>query len=169
MKCPFCGFLEDKVVDSREAKDGDSIRRRRECLECGRRFTSYERIDEIPYMVVKKDGKREIFERNKIMSGLLRACEKRPISSSQLESIVDSVEKSVQETIDRELPTSDVGKIIMRRLKELDKVAYVRFASVYLEFEDVSEFMTELKYLVQSRDKSAKNKKPKVKKVRVNK
>lgn len=169
MKCPFCGFLEDKVVDSREAKDGDSIRRRRECLECGRRFTSYERIDEIPYMVVKKDGKREIFERNKIMSGLLRACEKRPISSSQLESIVDSVEKSVQETIDRELPTSDVGKIIMRRLKELDKVAYVRFASVYLEFEDVSEFMTELKYLVQSRDKSAKNKKAKVKKVRVNK
>jgi len=166
MKCPFCGFLEDKVVDSREAKDGDSIRRRRECLECSRRFTSYERIDEIPYMVVKKDGKREIFERNKIMSGLLRACEKRPISSSQLESIVDSVEKNVQETLDRELPTSDVGKIIMRRLKELDKVAYVRFASVYLEFEDVSEFMTELKYLVRSRDKAVKNKRAKVKKVR---
>ncbi len=166
MKCPFCGFLEDKVVDSREAKDGDAIRRRRECLECSRRFTSYERIDEIPYMVVKKDGKREIFERNKIMSGLLRACEKRPISSSQLESIVDSVEKSVQETIDRELPTSDVGKIIMRRLKELDKVAYVRFASVYLEFEDVSEFMTELKYLVQSRDKSAKRKPKKSEKVK---
>lgn len=163
MKCPFCGFLEDKVVDSREAKDGDSIRRRRECLECGRRFTSYERIDEIPYMVVKKDGKREIFERNKIMSGLLRACEKRPISSSQLEAIVDSVEKAVQETIDRELPTSDVGKIIMRRLKGLDKVAYVRFASVYLEFEDVSEFMTELKYLVQSRDKTNKRKPKKLK------
>jgi transcriptional repressor NrdR len=163
MKCPFCGFLEDKVVDSREAKDGGSIRRRRECLECSRRFTSYERIDEIPYMVVKKDGKREAFERNKIMAGLLRACEKRPISAPQLEAIVDSVEKTVQESPDRELPTSDVGKIIMRRLKELDKVAYVRFASVYLEFEDVSEFMTELKYLVRARDKAVKSKKTKVK------
>jgi transcriptional repressor NrdR len=163
MKCPFCAFLEDKVVDSREAKDGDSIRRRRECLQCGRRFTSYERIDEIPYMVVKKDGRREIFERNKIMAGLLRACEKRPISASQLESIVDDVEKNVQEATDREMPTSELGKVIMRRLKELDKVAYVRFASVYLEFEDVSEFMTELKYLVQSRDKSVKTKKTKVK------
>jgi len=162
MKCPFCGFLEDKVVDSREAKDGDSIRRRRECLECGRRFTSYERIDEIPYLVVKKDGKREAFERNKIMAGLLRACEKRPISAVQLESIVDSVEKYVQDTTDREIPTSDIGKIIMRRLKELDKVAYVRFASVYLEFEDVSEFMTELKDLVRARDKSVKSKRAKV-------
>ena len=163
MKCPFCGFLEDKVVDSREAKDGDSIRRRRECLECGRRFTSYERIDEIPYMVVKKDGKRAAFERNKIMSGLLRACEKRPISASQLEEIVDSAEKTVQDSSDRELPTSEIGKIIMRRLKEMDKVAYVRFASVYLEFEDVSEFMTELKDLVRARDKAVKSKKPKVK------
>jgi len=158
MKCPFCGFLEDKVVDSREAKDGASIRRRRECLECGRRFTSYERIDEIPYMVIKKDGRREIFDRNKIMAGLLRACEKRPISASQLESIVDEVEKQVQDTPDRELSTNDTGKIIMKRLKELDKVAYVRFASVYLEFEDVSEFMNELKYLVQVRDKSNKRK-----------
>ena len=163
MKCPFCGFLEDKVVDSREAKDGDSIRRRRECLECGRRFTSYERIDEIPYMVVKKDGKRAAFERNKIMSGLLRACEKRPISASQLEEIVDSAEKTVQDSSDRELPTSEIGKIIMRRLKEMDKVAYVRFASVYLEFEDVSEFMTELKDLVRARDKAVKSKKAKVK------
>lgn len=153
MKCPFCGFLEDKVVDSRESKDGDSIRRRRECLECGRRFTSYERIDEIPYMVVKKDGRREIFDRNKIMSGLLRACEKRPISSSQLETIVDSVEKSVQEIPDREILTNEIGKIIMNHLKQLDKVAYVRFASVYLEFEDVSEFMTELKDLVKGREK----------------
>ena len=163
MKCPFCGFLEDKVVDSREAKDGDSIRRRRECLECGRRFTSYERIDEIPYMVVKKDGKREMFERNKIMAGLLRACEKRPISASQLESIVNLVEKNVQESADRELATSEIGKIIMTRLKSLDKVAYVRFASVYLEFEDVSEFMTELKYLVRARDKTVKRQKAKVK------
>jgi transcriptional repressor NrdR len=164
MKCPFCAHLEDKVVDSRESKDGDSIRRRRECIECGKRFTSYERIDEIPYMVVKKDGKREGFDRNKIMAGLLRACEKRPISAPQLESIVDSVEKYVQESLERERPTSDVGKIIMHRLKELDKVAYVRFASVYLEFEDVSEFMNELKDLVRARDKSIKGKKVKSKK-----
>jgi transcriptional repressor NrdR len=154
MKCPFCGHLEDKVVDSREAKDGDSIRRRRECMECGRRFTSYERIDEVPHMVVKKDGRREIFDRNKIMNGLLRACEKRPISASQLESLVNSVEKYVQDSPDRERRTEQVGKMIMRRLKELDKVAYVRFASVYLEFEDVSEFMEELKILVRGREKA---------------
>jgi transcriptional repressor NrdR len=153
MRCPFCGFLEDKVVDSRESKDGDSIRRRRECLECGRRFTSYERIDEIPYMVVKKDGRREVFERNKIMSGLLRACEKRPISAIQLEAIVDLIEKTVQEAQEREISTNEIGKIIMEELKKLDKVAYVRFASVYLEFEDVSEFMTELKDLVRGRGK----------------
>lgn len=139
-------------MDSREAKDGESIRRRRECIECGRRFTSYERIDEIPYMVVKKDGRREPFERNKIMAGMLRACEKRPISVNQLESIANQIEKSVQDSADRELSTSEIGKIIMRRLKALDKVAYVRFASVYLEFEDVSEFMNELKALVSSRN-----------------
>lgn len=159
MRCPFCGHIEDKVVDSRESKDADSIRRRRECLACGRRFTSYERIDEIPYMVVKKDGRREIFDRSKILAGLLRACEKRPISMGQLESIVDEVEKEVQDSPDRELPTSDVGKIIMKRLKSLDKVAYVRFASVYLEFEDVTEFMTELKVLVRSRTPAKKSKK----------
>lgn len=158
MRCPFCGHLEDKVVDSRESKDGDSIRRRRECILCGRRFTSYERIDEIPYMVVKKDGRRESFDRVKIMSGLMRACEKRPISGAQLEAIVNEVEKSVQDSPDRELSTNDIGKIIMRRLKALDKVAYVRFASVYLEFEDVSEFMTELKYLVRAREKAPEKK-----------
>jgi transcriptional repressor NrdR len=151
MRCPFCGHIEDKVVDSREAKDGDAIRRRRECLECGRRFTSYERIDEIPYMVVKKDGRRETFDRSKIINGLRRACEKRPISMAQLEAIVDDAEKEVQESLDRELSTSEIGKVIMRRLKNLDKVAYVRFASVYLEFEDVSAFMNELKALVSSR------------------
>jgi transcriptional repressor NrdR len=151
MRCPFCGHSEDKVVDSREARDGNAIRRRRECLDCGRRFTSYERIDEIPYMVVKKDGRREPFDRGKILSGLLRACEKRPISTSQLERIADEVEKEVQESLDRELPTSEIGRLIMRRLKSLDKVAYVRFASVYLQFEDVSAFMNELKALVKSR------------------
>lgn len=165
MRCPFCGHLEDKVVDSREAKDGDAIRRRRECLECGRRFTSYERIDEIPYMVVKKDGRRETFDRGKILSGLMRACEKRPISMAQLEGIVDDAEKEVQESLDRELSTSEVGKVIMRRLKAIDKVAYVRFASVYLEFEDVSAFMNELKALVSSRStNSVPAKKPEIEK-----
>lgn len=161
MRCPFCSHIEDKVVDSREAKDGDSIRRRRECLGCNRRFTSYERIDEIPYMVVKKDGKRESWDRSKVLAGLLRASEKRPISTSQLEAIVNEVEKNVQDSLDRELATSDIGKIIMRRLKALDKVAYVRFASVYLEFADVSEFMNELKVLVGARPPAAAKKKKK--------
>ena len=163
MKCPYCGNLEDKVVDSRESKDGDSIRRRRECFGCNKRFTSYERIDEIPYMIVKKDGKREKFERNKIMSGLLRASEKRPISATQLEGIIDKVEKFVQESSDRERQSNELGKIMMRELKKLDKVAYVRFASVYLEFEDVSEFMKELKYLVRKRATKKKVKKTKKK------
>jgi transcriptional repressor NrdR len=151
MKCPFCGFLEDKVVDSRESREGESIRRRRECLKCERRFTSYERIDQIAYMVTKKDQSRETFDRNKVMAGLLRACEKRPIPPAKLDSIVNAVEKYVQESPERERPTSKIGELIMRRLKELDKVAYVRFASVYLEFEDVSEFMNELKTLVRAR------------------
>ena len=151
MKCPFCNHLHDKVVDSRESKEGDAIRRRRECLECNRRYTTYERIDEVPYMVIKKDGRRETFDRNKVMAGLLRACEKRPVPSSKLDSIVNGIEKYVQESPERERPTSKIGELIMRRLKELDKVAYVRFASVYLEFEDVSEFMTELKTLVRAR------------------
>lgn len=152
MKCPFCDYLEDKVVDSRESRDGYLIRRRRECLRCERRFTSYERIDEIPYMVVKKDGRREPFDRAKVLQGLMRACEKRPVPSSKLEAIVNGVEKYVQESSERERPTAKIGELIMRRLKELDKVAYVRFASVYLEFEDVSEFMHELKILVRARN-----------------
>src|SRR3712207_5958988 len=151
MRCPFCAYLEDKVVDSRESREGDSIRRRRECLRCERRFTSYERIEEIPYMVIKKDGRREPFDRNKVMAGLLRACEKRPVPSAKLDAIAHAVEKYVQESPERERPTSKIGEMIMRRLKELDKVAYVRFASVYLEFEDVSEFMSELKTLVRAR------------------
>jgi transcriptional repressor NrdR len=155
MKCPFCGYLEDKVVDSRESREGEAIRRRRECLRCERRFTSYERIDEIPYMVVKKDGRREPFDRNKVMAGILRACEKRPVPSAKLDGIVNAIEKYVQESSERERPTSKIGEMIMRRLKELDKVAYVRFASVYLEFEDVSEFMTELKHLVRTRANQA--------------
>ena len=152
MRCPFCGHVEDKVVDSRESREGEAIRRRRECLKCERRFTSYERIDQIPYMVIKKDGqRRETFDRNKVMAGLLRACEKRPIPSSKLDGIVNAIEKYVQESPERERPTTKIGEQIMRRLKELDKVAYVRFASVYLEFADVSEFMDELKDLVRAR------------------
>lgn len=144
MKCPFCGHLKDRVVDSRESRGGDSIRRRRQCLNCSRRFTSYERSDEIPYMVVKKDGGREKFDRSKILSGLLKACEKRPVSLTQLEKIVEQVESAVQENPDRELDTGAIGRILLSELKRLDKVAYLRFASVYLEFEDVTEFMTEI-------------------------
>ena len=155
MKCPYCGHPEDKVVDSREVQEGESIRRRRACLNCDRRFTTYERIDEIPYVVVKKDGRREKFDRQKVLNGILRACEKRPIPATKLDSIVNAVEKYVQESPERERPTTKVGEMIMRRLKELDKVAYVRFASVYLEFEDVTEFMKELKTLVRKRDGAA--------------
>ena len=151
MKCPFCSHIEDKVVDSRESREGDVIRRRRECLKCERRFTSYERIDEIPYMVIKKDGRREPFNRDKVMAGLLRANEKRPVSTTKLEAIVNAVEDYVQTSPERERPTAKIGEMIMRRLKELDKVAYVRFASVYLEFQDVSEFMDELKGLIRAR------------------
>jgi transcriptional repressor NrdR len=153
MKCPFCAHLEDKVVDSRESREGDVIRRRRECLKCERRFTSYERIDEIPYMVVKKDGRREPFDRDKIMSGVLKACEKRPIPMTKIETLVNSIEKYVADSKDRERSTEKIGEMIMRRLKELDKVAYVRFASVYLDFKDVTEFMSELRHLVRKQAK----------------
>ena len=152
MKCPFCGHLQDKVVDSRESKEGDAIRRRRQCLECHRRFTSYERIDEIPYMVVKKDGRRERFERQKVLAGLLKACEKRPVSMIQLETIADKAEMMVQDSSEREASTTDLGEMIMHELKTLDKVAYVRFASVYLDFKDVQEFMSELKDLLKTRE-----------------
>ncbi|MGH9574690.1 MAG: transcriptional regulator NrdR [Candidatus Acidiferrales bacterium] len=153
MKCPFCQHLEDKVVDSREARTGDLVRRRRECLKCGRRFTTYERIDEIPYMVIKKDGRREKFDRQKILQGLLKACEKRPVPVGKLESIVDEAEAFVSETTERERTTTEIGELLMNRLKKLDKVAYVRFASVYLDFKDVKEFMDELKGLLKDRAK----------------
>jgi transcriptional repressor NrdR len=152
MKCPFCGHLEDKVVDSRESKEGDAIRRRRQCLGCQRRFTSYERIDEIPYMVVKKDGRRERFDRQKVLAGVLKACEKRPVSMIQLETIADNAEVKVQESVEREVSTRALGEMIMNELKNLDKVAYVRFASVYLDFKDVQEFMSELKDLLKNRE-----------------
>jgi len=147
MKCPFCDSVKDKVVDSRESGSGDAIRRRRECLGCGRRFTSYERIEEIPYLVVKKDGRREAFDRNKLTAGLHRACEKRPVSAKAIEEIVNAVEQRMQDNPDREVEAGLIGEIVMRGLKDLDKVAYVRFASVYRRFEDVQDFMAEVKGL----------------------
>ena len=155
MRCPFCNFEQDKVVDSRESKEGESIRRRRECLRCEKRFTTYERIDESPYMVVKKDGRREKFERQKVLSGLLRACEKRPVPIGQLEQIVNDAESFVVDSAERERRTAELGELIMNRLRNLDKVAYVRFASVYLDFKDVHEFMSELQDLLRTKDANA--------------
>jgi transcriptional repressor NrdR len=152
VKCPYCGHLGDKVVDSREGKEGEVIRRRRECLDCGRRFTSYERIDEIPYMVVKKDGSRERFERQKLVAGLLKACEKRPVSVAAIDRVADKVESMLQERPEREIPTAEIGAFVMQELKTLDKVAYVRFASVYRHFRDIGEFMNELKDLLSTRE-----------------
>ncbi len=150
MKCPYCGHPGDKVVDSRESKEGEVIRRRRECLDCGRRFTSYERIDEIPYMVVKKDGRRERFERQKLVAGLLKACEKRPVRVSALEDVADKVEAALQEKPEREMSTEEIGAHVMEALRQLDKVAYVRFASVYRNFRDVDEFKHELNDLFKA-------------------
>ena len=158
MKCPFCSHIEDRVIDSRESKEGDSIRRRRECESCNRRFTTYERIDEIPYMVVKKDGRRERFDRQKVLSGLLRACEKRPVASSKLEGIVDAAETYLVDAPERERTTSEIGELIMEHLKGLDTVAYIRFASVYRDFKDVREFKEELEGLLGSRGAAKANK-----------
>lgn len=151
MKCPYCGLAKDKVVDSREGKNGIVIRRRRECQNCRRRFTTYEKIEEIPYMVIKKDGRREEFDRGKLLAGMRRATEKRPVSNKALEDIADEIEAMVQDNSDREIETRVIGNFIMEKLKELDKVAYVRFASVYRQFEDIDEFMRELKGLIETR------------------
>ena len=151
MRCPFCTHLEDKVVDSREGKDGRVIRRRRECLKCAKRFTSYERIDEIPLMVIKKDDRREPYDRNKITAGLRRACEKRPVATAALESITDEIEQLLQDSPEREIATRAIGEKVMDRLRTLDTVAYVRFASVYRQFQDVDQFMRELKEILEQR------------------
>ncbi len=151
MICPFCGFREDRVIDSRESREGDVIRRRRQCLSCERRFTTYERTDEIPYMVVKKDGRREKFDRQKVLAGLLKACEKRPVSMAKLAELVDEVEARLVDSADRELSTTQIGEILMGRLATLDKIAYVRFASVYRDFQDVETFFNELRNLVQQK------------------
>jgi len=149
MKCPFCNHLKDKVVDSRESKEGDAIRRRRECLACERRFTTYERIDEVPYMAVKKDGRREKFDRQKVLAGLLKACEKRPVSMGKLADLVNQVESRVGDSPDREISTTEIGEFLMESLRELDKIAYVRFASVYRDFQDEEAFFNELKKLMR--------------------
>ncbi len=151
MICPFCGHRQDRVIDSRESKEGDSIRRRRQCLACERRYTTYERTDEIPYMVVKKDGRREKFDRQKMLSGLLKACEKRPIPMSRLAEIVNEVEARLNDSPERELSTTIIGEMVMERLRGLDKVAYVRFASVYRDFQDVEAFLSELKQLIRKK------------------
>jgi transcriptional repressor NrdR len=148
VKCPYCGHLEDRVVDSRESKEGEVIRRRRECLHCSKRFTSYERIDQIPHSIVKKDGRRETFDRGKVLGGLRKACEKRPVPVRALEEIADRVEAMVHESPEREVPSSQIGEYLMERLHELDSVAFVRFASVYRDFKDVDQFMATLKGLL---------------------
>ena len=151
MKCPFCAYPESKVVDSRPSEEGASIRRRRECLFCSRRFTTYETVEFVPIMVVKKDGRRQSFDRQKILGGMLRACEKRPVSADTLEEIVSHIEQDLQSSMRREIKSGELGEIVMRYLRNLDEVAYVRFASVYREFQDIDSFMTELKNLMEER------------------
>jgi len=149
MKCPFCGFIEDKVIDSRPTDEGSAIRRRRECTKCSKRFTTYEKVESLPLMVIKKDKSRQPFEREKLMNGLLRACEKRPISINDLEKMVESIETQLHNSLQREVTTGDIGEMVMTKLKAMDEVAYVRFASVYRQFKDINTFMDELKNLLK--------------------
>ena len=151
MLCPYCAHLEDKVIDSRESREGNNIRRRRECLGCQKRFTTYERIEEIPFMVVKKDGRRERFDRQKILNGLLKACEKRPVPIPKLAEIVDQIEAEMMGESDRELSSTAIGELLMKRLKDLDKIAYVRFASVYRDFQDEEAFFNEVRRLIKDK------------------
>ncbi len=151
MKCPFCGHMDSKVLDSRPAEDGNAIRRRRECIECGRRFTTYEKVDEIPLVVVKKDGRREVFDRSKILGGILKACEKRSISMTQMEEVVDDIEKELRNRMDVEVSSEQIGEMVMEKLRGLDEVAYVRFASVYRRFKDVNSFIEELENLLKKK------------------
>ena len=151
MKCPFCGFLESKVIDSRPAEEDSTIRRRRECLACQKRFTTYEIIEHLPLVVVKRDGSRQTFDRVKLINGMVRACEKRPVSLAQLEKIADEIEQELQSALEREISTVDIGEMVMRRIKEVDEVAYVRFASVYRSFKDINTFMEELTKLLSDK------------------
>ena len=151
MKCPYCGDQESKVVDSRHSEDGQSIRRRRECLSCQKRFTTYETGESLPMVVIKRDNSRQSFDRNKILNGMLRACEKRPVAMADLELAVDEIEQSLQNSLDREVSTSQIGELVMERLKPLDEVAYVRFASVYRQFKDINSFMRELNKILEEK------------------
>ena len=152
MKCPFCGFAESKVIDSRPAEEGATIRRRRECLACGKRFTTYEIMERLPLIVVKRDGSRQTFDKIKIMNGMLRACEKRPVSVDALEKITDEIEQELQNSLEREVSTTEIGEMVMTRLKDIDEVAYVRFASVYRQFKDVNTFLEELQKLIDKKN-----------------
>ncbi len=151
MKCPYCGYQESKVVDSRHSDDGLSIRRRRECLACEKRFTTYETVESLPMVVIKRDNSRQAFDRNKILNGMLRACEKRPVSMADLETAVDEIEQNVQNSLDREVSTQRIGELVMEKLKPLDEVAYVRFASVYRQFKDINSFMRELNKILEEK------------------
>lgn len=148
MKCPYCEYYESKVVDTRPTEEGQAIRRRRECIQCAKRFTTYEKIEEIPIVVVKKDGNRQTYNRNKLLNGILRACEKRPVSMDTIEEIVDDIEKNLHNSLKKEITSVDIGEMVMNSLKDIDEVAYVRFASVYRQFKDVNSFMEELKELL---------------------
>ena len=151
MKCPFCGFAESRVIDSRPTDEGSSIRRRRECLHCNKRFTTYENVERLPLIVIKKNGSRQSYDRNKLLGGVLRACEKRPVSLQQMELLVNEVEQMLQNNLEREVSTSQIGELIMEQLKQLDEVAYVRFASVYRQFADIKTFLTEVNKLLLER------------------
>lgn len=151
MKCPFCGYLESKVIDSRPAEEGSTIRRRRECLSCQKRFTTYEIMEMLPLVVIKKDGSRQTFDKNKVLAGMLRACEKRPVPMAALQTAADEIEQEVQNSLEREVSTTRIGELVMEKLRELDEVAYVRFASVYRQFRDINTFMEELNKLLQEK------------------
>ena len=154
MKCPFCGNIEDKVIDSRVSSEGDSIRRRRECLKCQKRFTTYERLEEHPLMVIKKDGRREPFDRKKLLAGIVKACEKRPVAMDRIEDMVEEVERLIQRNYEKEVSSTTIGEFVMKQLHDLDEVAYVRFASVYRQFKDINQFMKELSSLLKEGQKS---------------
>lgn len=152
MKCPFCGYTESKVIDSRPAEEGTTIRRRRECLSCARRFTTYEIMERMPLVVIKRDGSRQAFDKMKVMNGMIRACEKRPVALADLEAVADGIEAELQSSLEREISTTEIGEMVMTKLKDMDEVAYVRFASVYRQFKDINTFMDELTKLLGNQD-----------------
>ncbi|RVU54773.1 transcriptional regulator NrdR [Anaerosphaera multitolerans] len=152
MKCPYCGYTDSKVVDSRPTDEGSTIRRRRECIDCKGRFTTYERIEETPIMVIKKDGNRQSFDRNKVLNGIIKSCEKRPVSIDDIEAAVDRIEKTIQNSMKKEITSTEIGEMVMRELKDLDEVSYVRFASVYRQFKDIKSFFNELEDIMKAKN-----------------